>query len=159
MQGSYELLKRLSEGSLTERWFARYKTASGFRKGVLIRLLPRLMHMSIDDPLIAFYVQELAINLHLEHPGLPQHYTVGFAERGVTIVREYVPGVDLRVLLGRLAERSERLPLELSVWIVLKLCEVLHYVHQHDPSQVHRDLDSGHVLISFLGEIQADRRG
>ena len=153
-QSTYELIKRLSRHSFAERWFARYKTASGFRKGVLLRLLPSFMQAPIDETLGAFCLQELAINLRLEHPGLPHHYVVGIAERGVTIVREYVPGVDLRALLDRLAERSERLPLELSVWIVLKLCEVLHYVYQCDSMQVHRDLDPGHVLISFLGEVK-----
>jgi serine/threonine protein kinase len=73
---------------------------------------------------------------------------------------EHVHGKDLRTILKRAKERGLRIPLDLSVLIVSKVCSALEYAHRKRDEQgealkiVHRDISPQNILISFEGEVK-----
>jgi serine/threonine protein kinase len=73
---------------------------------------------------------------------------------------EYVHGRDLRSIMKRAQERGIRIPLDLGVLIVGKVCAALEYAHRKkdDKGQpmliVHRDISPQNILISFEGDVK-----
>jgi serine/threonine protein kinase len=73
---------------------------------------------------------------------------------------EYVHGRDLRSIQKRAADRSLRVPLDLSVLIVSKVCAALEYAHRKKDDRgrpmeiVHRDVSPQNILLSFEGDVK-----
>jgi serine/threonine protein kinase len=71
-----------------------------------------------------------------------------------------VHGRDLRSILRRAKERGLRLPLDLTVLIVSRVCSALEFAHRKKDERgrpmliVHRDISPQNILISFEGEVK-----
>lgn len=94
--------------------------------------------------------REAEILSSLKHPGLPD-ISDYFTEKGrAYIAMEIVPGENLeKHLEKRTLPLAEDEVLELS----LKLCDILKYLHTHDPPVVFRDLKPSNIMIDETGNI------
>jgi serine/threonine protein kinase len=77
---------------------------------------------------------------------------------GAWMALDLVEGVDLRAILGALAERGERMPLDCALHVVVGLTKALRHAHARrlpdgSVGLVHRDLSPGNVMVSFDGEV------
>ena len=106
------------------------------------------------------FVDEAKMVAGLAHPNIVQIFDLGKIERTYFIAMEYVHGRDLRTILRRAKDKGIRIPLDLSVLIVSRVCAALEYAHRKKDEAgralkiVHRDISPQNILISFEGDVK-----
>lgn len=98
---------------------------------------------------------EAEILSRLSHAGIPQIYD-RFVEYGCYyLVMEFVAGVDTGRLLERhLARYGVPLPEREVVRWAMQICDVLDYLHRHDPPVLHRDLKPANLIVLKGGRVK-----
>ena len=156
--GPYRLLERVAVGGMAEVFKAMRSGVEGFEKVVAVkRILP---HLSDNKEFVDMFINEAKMVAGLTHPNIVQIFDLGRIDKSYYIAMEYVHGRDLRTILRRTRERNMRLPLDLSVLVVSKVCSALEFAHRKKDSRgrpmliVHRDVSPQNVLVSREGEVK-----
>ncbi len=156
--GGYEILGPIARGGMAEIYKAKKKGVKGFEK--IIALKKILSGYGEDQKYIEMFVDEAKIAAQLTHPNIVQIYDLGRKDDYYFIAMEYVEGKDLRLLLRQLSEKEKYLPLELSIYMIIKVLEALYYAHTAKDNRgqtldiVHRDVSPPNILIGYTGEIK-----
>ena len=157
-QQRYRVIERLASGGMAEVFVAESASIEGFKKKVAIkRVLP---HLSEKTRFIAMFLDEARLSAHLSHSNVVQVFDIGVGDNSYFIVMEYVEGADLKACIQHLSESSRSFPIEVAVYIALKICEGLAYAHEQVAEDgqplnaVHRDMSPPNVLISKHGEVK-----
>jgi eukaryotic-like serine/threonine-protein kinase len=156
--GAYELLRRISSGSLAEVYEARRAGPRGFAKRVALkRVLPQLA----QDPRVArSFCAAARVHAALTHPGVVSVLDFGEADGELYLVMEYVDGVTLSEVLSAAATRKRRVDLGAALYVARELAAALQHAHEHRDAVdaphgvVHRHLAPGHVLLGRAGEVK-----
>mgnify|MGYP003449613770 FL=1 len=156
--GKYYLLERVNVGGMAEVFKAKATGVEGFERLVAVkRILPSIAE---DEEFITMFVDEAKIAVQLTHANIGQIFDLGRVDGSFFIALEYVHGKDLRAMFNRTRQRGEVLPIPLSCYVIMKLCEGLDYAHnKHDTSGrflnlVHRDVSPQNILVSYEGEVK-----
>lgn len=156
--GPYRLLQKIAVGGMAEVFKAKRTGVEGFEKVVAVkRILP---HLSDNKEFVDMFIDEAKMVAGLTHPNIVQISDLGKIDKSYYIAMEYVHGRDLRTILRRAKERGLRLPLDLTVLIVSKVCSALEFAHRKKDERgrpmliVHRDISPQNILISFEGEVK-----
>ncbi len=156
--GPYRLLERIAAGGMAEVFRAKRAGVEGFEKVLAVkRILP---HLSDNKEFVEMFIDEAKMVAGLSHPNIVQIFDLGKIDTTYFIAMEHVQGKDLRTILKQAKERGLRIPLDLSVLIVGKVCSALEYAHrkrdEHGEAMriVHRDISPQNILISFEGEVK-----
>ncbi|WP_157069088.1 serine/threonine-protein kinase [Sandaracinus amylolyticus] len=154
----YVLLERIGVGGMAEVFRASVRGAEGFERPIAIkRILPEL---SQDADFVRMFVDEAKIAVQLQHPNIVQIFDLGREGGEYFIAMELVHGKDLRAIQVRARQAGAKLPLAVSLHIVMKVCEALHHAHcavSHHGRPlcvVHRDVTPQNVLLSYDGEVK-----
>jgi serine/threonine protein kinase len=156
--GPYRLVKKIAVGGMAEVFKAKRTGVEGFEKVVAVkRILP---HLSDNKEFVDMFIDEAKMVAGLAHPNIVQISDLGKLEKSYYIAMEYVHGRDLRSILRRAKDRGLRLPLDLTVFIVSRVCSALEFAHRKKDERgrpmliVHRDISPQNILISFEGEVK-----
>ncbi|RME28770.1 MAG: DUF4388 domain-containing protein [Deltaproteobacteria bacterium] len=156
--GKYLLVEKIATGGMAEIFKAKSYGVSGFEKTIVIkRILPAY---SDDREFIDMLIDEAKICASLQHANIVQTFDLGRLQNRYYIAMEYVHGVDLASVLGRLRKAKMRLPVELCCFIMSEALNGLDYAHRStgpdgEPLNiVHRDFNPSNILLSFLGEVK-----
>jgi serine/threonine protein kinase len=94
------------------------------------------------------------------HQNICQVYHLGRFGKRYYIAMEFISGVNLKELIDRQAQLGLRVPPELGVFIVSRVCRALEYAHTKRDKRgeylhvVHRDVSAKNVMISTEGEVK-----
>jgi serine/threonine protein kinase len=156
--GPYRLLERIASGGMAEVFRAKRTGVEGFEKVLAVkRILP---HLSSNKEFVEMFIDEAKMVAGLAHPNIVQIFDLGRIEKTYFIAMEYVHGKDLRTILKRTKEKGLRVPIDLSVLIISRVCSALEYAHRKKDEEgqplkiVHRDISPQNILISFEGEVK-----
>jgi serine/threonine protein kinase len=156
--GKYFLLERINVGGMAEVFKAKATGVEGFERLVAVkRILPSIAE---DEEFITMFVDEAKIAVQLTHANIAQIFDLGRVEGSFFIALEYVNGKDLRAIFNRNRQRGEILPVPMSCYSVMKLCEGLDYAHNKRDANgdflnlVHRDVSPQNIIISYEGEVK-----
>ncbi len=98
---------------------------------------------------IESFKREAHLLASLQHPNLPSIYD-HFEDGGRWyLVMSFIQGETLEDYLERL--QNHKLPLEETLRIGEVLCDVLNYLHTHQPPIIFRDLKPGNIMRSTNG--------
>jgi serine/threonine protein kinase/DNA-binding response OmpR family regulator len=156
--GDYVLLGLIARGGMAEIYKAKRKGVKGFEKIIAIKKI--LSGYGEDDKYIEMLVDEAKIAAELSHPNIIQIYDLGRKDNYYFIAMEYVLGKDLREIQGRLREKDQWFPEEISLFLVIRILEALNYAHKAKDSHghaleiVHRDVSPPNILISYGGDVK-----
>jgi|GEM_PF-389224 len=90
------------------------------------------------------FQREAEILKGLRHPGIPILYDYGEDDTWICLLEELVPGHSLRQdLSSRLFPGEEEL-----VSILIRVCEILEYLHTREIPVLHGDLKPEHIIVS-----------
>lgn len=103
--------------------------------------------MEADPMLFDRFKREESIGQKLDHPGVMKVFTDEDRSK-VYMVMEWVNGRLLRQIL---TERG-KLPTERAIRITARICDALHYIHEH--GVVHRDLKPENIMVDDDDQIK-----
>jgi serine/threonine protein kinase len=156
--GPYRLLQRIAVGGMAEVFRAKRTGVEGFEKVVAVkRILP---HLSDNKEFVDMFIDEAKMVAGLTHPNIVQIFDLGKIDRTYFIAMDYVHGRDLRTIMRRGREKGLRIPLDLSLLVVSRVCSALEFAHRKKDERgvpmkiVHRDVSPQNILISFEGEVK-----
>ena len=156
--GPYQLLERVAVGGMAEVFRAKRTGVEGFEKVVAVKRI--LSHLSDNKEFVDMFIDEAKMVAGLAHPNVAQIFDLGKHDKNYWIAMEYVHGRDLRTIIRRAKERGLKIPLDISTYVVSKVCAALEYAHRKkdDKGQpmliVHRDISPQNILISFEGDVK-----
>jgi serine/threonine protein kinase len=156
--GPYRLLERVAVGGMAEVFRAKRTGVEGFEKVVAVKRI--LSHLSDNKEFVDMFIDEAKMVAGLTHANIVQMLDLGKLEKSYYIAMEYVHGRDLRTILRRAKERNLKIPLDISTYVVSKVCAALEYAHRKKDDRgqplliVHRDISPQNILISFEGDVK-----
>ena len=97
------------------------------------------------DTAIGSFKREAKILADLHHTNLPKVYDYFVVKNKYFLVMDYIKGNDLLSILneGNIENFSEE---ETVKWLS-QLCDVLDYLHGHDPPIIYRDLKPSNIML------------
>ena len=171
--GDYYLLGRVGVGGMAEIFRARrfQEPVQGSSIGPFGRasrrpkndapivVLKRLLVAQAKNPFfLDNFIMETDITRLFDHPNVVKTLESGDVDGVFYLVMEYVSGVNLNTLLGKLASMRERMDLQLALFIGHCAAAALDYTHNFRmPSGrhsrfVHRDLSPHNLFLGFAGK-------
>jgi serine/threonine protein kinase len=138
IDSTYETLRRLGEGGMGSVFLARHRHLGELR-------VIKVLHSNLkDNPrLRERFFREATSTRKLQHPNIAQIHDFRLTADGTPyIVMEYIDGVDVRTLLGRLGP----LPVPVACEIVRQAATALAHMHQLD--LVHRDISPDNIMLT-----------
>ena len=156
--GKYELLERIGSGGMAEVYRARLPSLHGLERIVAIkRILP---YHCEDSSFINMFLDEAKITLALHHPSIGQVYELNQVDGQYYIALEFIDGPNLSTIIKRLQKSNRRLPLDFTIYVMMKVCEGLFAAHtQRDADGrelaiIHRDVSPHNVMVSRRGDVK-----
>jgi len=146
LQGRYQIMEVLGFGGMS----AVYKAQDlRFPKVVRVCVVKEMLNTATDPEVRAMirrnFEREANILATLSHPGIVQVYDYFSESDRSYLVIEYVDGQDLEVLLNR---TEGFLSEEKVVDWAIQTCEVLSYLHSHEPHPiVFRDIKPSNIML------------
>ncbi len=97
------------------------------------------------------FQQEAMMLGSLSHPNLPRIYDA-FSERGrFYLVMDFIDGKTLHQLLKE--AKGQPLGIAQTLLYARQLCDVLAYLHQHNPPIIFRDVKPANVMVTENGHV------
>lgn len=156
--GRYTLVEKLATGGMAEVFKAKILSTHGFEKLLVIkRILP---HLAADKTFVSMFIDEAKLTAQLVHPKIVQVTDFGDVAGQYFIALEFVDGFDALALLRTSAQRQVRLPIPISMFIVMEVLDALDYAHHAKDQEgrpmrlVHRDISPSNVFISRRGDVK-----
>lgn len=110
---------------------------------------------------IAMFMEEARVGVELRHPNIVQMFDLVRDQEGTyCLVMEWVPGIDLRGLLGALREMQRPLPWEVATFIIVQALHGLTAAHERFSSKgtsapvIHRDISPSNILLGEDGAVK-----
>lgn len=85
----------------------------------------------------------------LSHPGLPAYIGEYENDGMLCVLREYAEGEPLDCYAARRSIREDE-----AVFILVRLCDILAYLHAQTPPVIHRDIKSQNIIIAPGGQVR-----
>ena len=158
--GKYELVARLSRGSMGDVYKAKSHGLEGFEKILCVKVINRALaqNQQFVDTLVA----EAQRSVALAHANIAQFYDLGREDLtdNFYVAGEYVAGFDLRRTLELRRQTGQPQALELSVLIASEIAKALDYAHRrkdynfNNLNLVHGHVCPENVMLSFDGEVK-----
>ncbi len=156
--GPYLVYERLGVGGMATVHRALERGIEGFERMVALkRLLP---HLAEDASFIKAFVREAKLASILNHVNIVQIFELGRVGTEYFISMEYIDGRDIRRLLRHARKVTGPPPINITVGILLQLCDALDYAHNKSDEEgqplklVHRDVSPSNVLITSAGHVK-----
>jgi serine/threonine protein kinase len=154
--GPYELVRQIGAGGMGEVW-AAHRAATGPREVLAVKRLPK--QLARDPAYRRILLEEARLSALLRHPNIVHTIEAGEADGEVFIAMELIEGLDLSRVTKLLARQGERLPINVSAYVVAEILRGLAYAHELEHggqriSLVHRDVSPHNVMLSRSGAIK-----
>lgn len=109
---------------------------------------PQIREMTLRN-----FEREANILASLNHPAMPEIYDYFPGAKHVYLVMEFINGKDLEAILNSVP--MDKIPLETIRKWALELCDVVAYLHEHEPEPIiFRDVKPSNVMIDQHGNVR-----
>ncbi len=156
--GPYLVYERLGVGGMATVHRALERGIEGFERVVALkRLLP---HLAEDASFIKSFVREAKLASFLNHVNIVQIFELGRVGSEYFISMEYIDGKDIRRILRHARKVTGPPPINVTVGLLLQLCEALDYAHTKADENgqplllVHRDVSPSNVIVTTAGHVK-----
>ena len=153
--GRYETLHVIASGGMASVFLARVHGEAGFERVVAIKR-PH-PHLRQDEDFASMFLDEARLASRIHHPNVVSVIDFGGETSVPFLVMEYIEGTHLLALNKAALKRKTRIPMGVSVRIIMETLMGLHAAHElRDPdgalmNLVHRDVSPQNVLVGIDG--------
>ncbi|MGH2507610.1 MAG: protein kinase domain-containing protein [Ktedonobacteraceae bacterium] len=146
----YHVLQTIGKGGMGAVYIAQ-DTLLGNRLVAVKEMSQSQLSAQEIQGAVAAFKSEAYMLAELQHPNLPSIHDY-FEEAGRWyLVMSFIQGETLEHYLSR--AQHQKLPLEEVLRIGRTLCDVLHYLHTHQPPIIFRDLKPSNIMRTPDGHI------
>lgn len=150
LKGRYRILRELGEGGMGAVYLAQ-DSQLGDRQVAIKEMSQRNMSAQEVQLAVETFKREAYMLAGLQHPNLPGIHDY-FEESGHWyLVMSYIQGESLELYLAQAP--GGRLPLAEVLRIAREVCDVLDYLHSHQPPIIFRDLKPSNIMRAPNGHI------
>jgi eukaryotic-like serine/threonine-protein kinase len=153
LQGRYKITGVLGVGGMGSVYLARDMHFPTVTRNVAVKEMlnlasdPNLREMTLKN-----FEREANILAALSHPAIPKIYDYFSNKDRAYLVMEYINGRDLEAIVNAM---PDFVPVEMVRKWAIELCDVLHYLHTHQPEPiVFRDMKPSNVMIDDKGNVR-----
>lgn len=161
--GPYELLRKVGTGGMAEVWSARPAgpgAIGGPHDVLALKLL--FPHLAEKPRYRDMFLAEARLSLMLQHPNITHTYHAEATpdpEGGPCfMVMELLEGMTLAQLERGLGKRGQKLPLEVSAYVIGEVLRALEYAHslrnEAGSTVIHRDVSPQNVMLTTDGQVK-----
>ena len=160
MRDRYTITERLDHGGMAEVFRGVAESMEGFKKNVAIkRILPNLTK---NQKFVSMFLDEARLSLFLQHANIVQVFDISRTpDNAYFLVMEFVDGCNLKGLIERQKQKTKRIEVGHTIYLMIECCKALHYAHslEHPETNeplgiVHRDISPPNILLSKNGEVK-----
>jgi serine/threonine protein kinase len=151
LHGRYRIVRTLGKGGMGAVYLVEDEKLFG-KQWAVKELLERFVDAQDRAESVAQFQHEARILVGLRHPNLPQIIDAFEEEGRHYLVMEYVEGKTLEELMEKAAEGV--IPEEQALRWAKQVCDVLDYLHSHDPPVIFRDLKPGNIMVTPEGQVK-----
>jgi serine/threonine protein kinase len=146
----YRILHELGEGGMGKIYKGFLVGEAEFQRPIVIK---RLRHD--DDPNhVRMFVDEARRYAVLDHENIGRIFDFERVDGELCIILEWIDGWSLVEYLDRHVERAGDKPdLELSIFIISRVCRALQYVYEK-AAIVHRDISPSNIMMTREGTVK-----
>lgn len=161
--GSYAPISLLGQGGMSSVYLARAGGGGDPERPVALKVLR--LHLARNPRARAMFLDEARVVACIDHPHVIRIFDLGYAEDQIYIAMEHLDGGDLESHLIALRAEGRRVPVEIAVAILQRICAGLHAAHtatdlyERPLHVVHRDVKPGNVLVSAGGAVKVSDFG
>lgn len=151
----WQVVERLGQGGMGTVYLANDLNLPNLgdskRSCVVKQLRDDFFRQEDRERAIQFFFREAQVLSALSHPNIVAILDF-FQEEGKSyLIMEYVRGKNLHEMM---MERGEPFSNEEVLDWAIQVCEVLHYLHTHDPPVIYRDLKPSNVMIDERNRVK-----
>ena len=154
--GRYEILTQLASGGMASVYIARAQGVAGFERLVAIKVLHP--HLAYEQEFISMFLDEARLAARIRHMNVVPTLDISDSPGdGYYLVMEYIEGDHLGALLGRAANKGERLPRPFVCRVLVDALQGLGAAHRLADENgrplklVHRDVSPHNILVGTDG--------
>ncbi len=154
----FRLGRKIADGGMGSVYEATLFGSEGFEKTVAVKTIRE--KFTGDNDFVELFIGEAKLVADLVHQNIVQIYKLGKWGKTFYIAMEYVNGVNLQQFMNRHLELGIKVPIELGVFIISRICRGLEYAHAkrdrfgNPLTVVHRDVSPKNLMISAEGEVK-----
>lgn len=153
--GRFELFTEIASGGMATVLLGRVMGASDFARVVAIKRLHA--HFAKDPVFAQMFLDEARVVARIRHPNVLPTIDLIEEEGELFIVMEYVEGETFAALMREARRRKERVPIGVSVRVMVGALHGLHAAHEATNERgellnlVHRDVSPENIMIGTDG--------
>jgi serine/threonine-protein kinase len=122
----------------------------------LKRMLP---HLCSQPSFVAMFLDEARLVSRLSHQNIVHINDFGAVNGQYFLAMEYLTGEPLNVLVRKVFDRGQRVPVGVALLVISQVCDGLHYAHTlaagGKPLRiVHRDISHANILLTYQGGVK-----
>jgi serine/threonine-protein kinase len=121
------LRRKIADGGMGSVYEASLMGAESFEKVVTIKTIRE--RFSGDRDFLDLFKGEAKLVADLVHQNIVQIYKLGKIGNQYYMAMEYVHGINLQQFMNRHIELGLRVPVDLSAFIISRVCRGLEYAH------------------------------
>lgn len=153
LQGRYRILGVIGHGGMGSVYQARDLHFPNVTRVCAVKeMINTAPDPQLREMIIRNFEREANILAELDHPGIPEVFDYFSQDARSYLVLEFIQGHDLEAVL---AETQAFLPEEKVRDWALQICEVLDYLHNHQPQPIiFRDMKPSNIMLDQHGRIR-----
>jgi serine/threonine protein kinase len=152
LQNRYRITGVLGVGGMGSVYLARDMNFTEAIRNVAVK---EMLNLNTDPGMRELmqrtFEREANILAELSHPAIPKIYDYFTSRDRAYLVMEYINGKDVEALINTM---TDFLPFEMIRKWSLEMCDVLEYLHAHQPPIVFRDIKPSNIMIDSQGRIR-----
>src|SRR5262249_44214047 len=153
LQGRYKITGVLGVGGMGSVYQARDMRFPDVTRHVAVKEMlnlaadPNLREMTLRN-----FEREANILAELNHSAIPKIFDYFSSKDRAYLVMEFINGKDLEAIVNSM---PNPLPLDMVRKWALELCDVLDYLHNHQPEPIiFRDMKPSNIMIDQEGKVR-----
>jgi len=153
LQNRYRITGGIGVGGMGSVYQARDLRFPNVQRHVAVKeMLNLTTDKSMRELTLRTFERESDMLASLSHPAVPEIYDYFSSKDRAYLVMEYINGRDLDAIINSM---NDFLPVETVLQWALELCDVLGYLHNHQPEAiVFRDVKPSNIMIDQHGRLR-----